>query len=81
MNPFSISSRSKDNFCNRTKEIAKLQEYMRSGIHWPGNRLLVSTPVIICVKTILALQVVLKPPWKNCEVLILLRTEMVYGEP
>jgi hypothetical protein len=33
MNPFSISSRSKDNFCNRTKEIAKLQEYMRSGIH------------------------------------------------
>lgn len=33
MNPFSISNRSKDNFCNRTKEIAKLQEYMRSGIH------------------------------------------------
>jgi len=33
MNPFSISSRSRENFCNRVKEIATLQEYMRSGIH------------------------------------------------
>lgn len=33
MNPFSISSRSSDNFCNRVGEIARLQEYMRSGIH------------------------------------------------
>lgn len=33
MNPFSISSRTKENFCNRVKEIATLQEYMRSGIH------------------------------------------------
>jgi hypothetical protein len=33
MNPFSISSISRDNFCNRTHEIATLQQYMRSGIH------------------------------------------------
>ena len=33
MNPFSISSRSRNHFCNRVKEIASLQKYMRSGIH------------------------------------------------
>ncbi len=33
MNPFSISSTSRDNFCNRVNEIATLQQYMRAGIH------------------------------------------------
>jgi AAA+ ATPase superfamily predicted ATPase len=33
MNPFSISSISKDKFCNRTAEIEKLQNYMRNGTH------------------------------------------------
>ena len=33
MNPFSISSISKDKFCNRVEEIEKLQNYMRNGTH------------------------------------------------
>jgi len=33
MNPFSISSISKERFCNRTKEISDLQKYMRNGTH------------------------------------------------
>ena len=33
MNPFSISSISKDKFCNRVQEIVKLQNYMRNGTH------------------------------------------------
>lgn len=33
MNPFSISSHSKDKFCNRVQEIAALKQYMCNGIH------------------------------------------------
>jgi AAA+ ATPase superfamily predicted ATPase len=33
MNPFSISSISKDRFCNRVVEIEKLQKHMRNGTH------------------------------------------------
>ena len=33
MNPFSISSHSKDKFCNRVQEIATLKKYMRDGIN------------------------------------------------
>lgn len=33
MNPFSISSISKDRFCNRSKEIEKLRNYLRNGTH------------------------------------------------
>jgi hypothetical protein len=33
MNPFSISSISRDKFCNRVMEMEKLQNYMRNGTH------------------------------------------------
>jgi len=33
MNPFSISSTSRVNFCNRVQEIATLQQYMCADIH------------------------------------------------
>lgn len=33
MNPFSISSHSRDKFCNRIQEIAALKQYMRNGTH------------------------------------------------
>lgn len=33
MNPFTIAGRAPENFCNRTAEIAALQNYLRSGNH------------------------------------------------